>query len=317
MIIQLDNFNDVPREVQNGALTIGNFDGVHRGHQAIIDQVKQLAQQVSGPSVAFTFDPSPAKLLRPNEAPAALTEIHRRAELLNKIGIDHVVVCKTTPQLLQLEPEEFFERVILQTLKAKAVAEGENFCFGKQRRGDVVLLKQLCKDSQIKFSILEPQRDQGDWISSTRIRTLIESGDMVEANRLLIEPYRISGTVGHGAARGRTLGFPTANIDGIAVLCPPLGVYAGRVVTINPADPTAPNPVGLPAAINIGANPTFGESTIKVEAHIVGFDGDIYDRVLGIELLDKLRDVQKFESKDQLLAQLAQDIQRTSAIAQR
>ena len=179
------------------------------------------------------------------------------------------------------------------------------------------MLKKLCEQSGLQFSLLEPQQDQGEWISSTRIRTLIEAGDLAGANRLLIEPYRISGIVVHGAQRGRTLGFPTANLESIPVLCPPPGVYAGRVT--NCIDHkgnalTSTSVVGMPVAINIGPNPTFDEARMKVEAHIIGFVGDLYDFVLEIELLAKLRDVQKFESKEHMLSQLKLDIERVECL---
>ena len=314
---QIDSKTIFLSAAQGGAVTIGNFDGVHRGHQAIIQQVRRLADQVSGPAVVFTFDPPPSRLLRPDFAPAALTGNERRKELLTKLGIDFVIVYPTTKQLLDLEPEQFFESVVVRSLKAKAIAEGENFQFGKQRRGDVLMLKQLCNEHGLRFTLLEPQQDQGEWISSTRIRSLLEAGDIAGANRLLIEPYRISGIVGHGAQRGRTLGFPTANLENISVLCPPTGVYAGRVTGCcgsKKSSCSTLSPVGMPVAINIGPNPTFGETRLKVETHIIGYDGNLYDCEIAIELFAKLREVLKFESKEQLLVQLNCDIERARTI---
>ena len=305
MNLQIDSNAIFPSAAQGGAVTIGNFDGVHRGHQAIIQQVRKLADQVSGPAVVFTFDPPPSRLLRPDFAPASLTGIERKKELLTKLGIDFVIVYPTSKQLLDLEPEQFFESVVVRSLKAKAIAEGENFQFGKQRRGDVLMLRQLCDEFGLRFSLLEPQKDHGERISSTRIRSLLEAGDIAGANRLLIEPYRISGIVGRGAQRGRTLGFPTANLENISVLCPPAGVYAGRVTGCRNSKKNShstPSPIGMPVAINIGPNPTFGESRVKVETHIIGYAGDLYDYEIAIELFAKLRDVQKFESKVQLLS---------------
>jgi riboflavin kinase/FMN adenylyltransferase len=321
MNLFVDAFHELPIAAQGGAITIGNFDGVHRGHQAIIGQVRRLADEVHGPAIVFTFDPPPARLLRPNEAPEALTVIERRTELLTQLGIDFVVVCRTTMDLLSLEPEQFFEQIVINKLRTKAIAEGENFRFGRKRRGDIAMLRQLCRDRDVRFSLLEPQKDGGDWISSTRIRTQIELGNIADANRLLLEPYRISGWVGRGAARGRTLGFPTANLERIPVLCPPLGVYAGRVACRRGPSGDATNavendPTGYPVAINIGPNPTFGETATKVEAHIVGFDGDLYGYELAIELLDRMREVRRFESKEHLLAQLTMDIDQATQIAQ-
>lgn len=320
MNLPIDSQALFPEEAQGGAVTIGNFDGVHRGHQAIIEQVRRLADQVAGPAVVFTFDPPPSKILRPESTPKPLTSIFRRTELLKKLGINHVVVYPTDRQLLELEPEAFFETVVVRFLKAKAIAEGENFQFGKKRRGDVPMLRQLCQEHGLQFSLLEPQRDGGEWISSTRIRALIESGDIASANQLLMEPYRISGIVGHGAERGRTLGFPTANLENIQVLCPPLGVYAGRVANskcMASAPCKSPSPIGMPVAINIGPNPTFGEDRCKVEAHIIDYNGDLYNHEISIELFAKLREVRKFDSKEHLLTQLASDIQQAKTICEK
>lgn len=315
----------IPVEAQGGAVTIGNFDGVHRGHRAIMKQVRELADRIGGPAIVFTFDPPPACLLRPSEAPEALTSMERRAQLLRQFGIDHVIVYPTTLDLLQLEPEEFFAAIIVKSLHAKAIAEGENFRFGKRRRGDVALLKQLCDQKGIEFSLLQLEQENGDWISSTRIRLEIEAGNMKAANQLLVEPYRISGIVAQGDQRGRTIGFPTANLQAIPMLCPPVGVYAARVAKFEAAQPGGnasdssavlgnADPVGLPVALHIGPNPTFGVSGLKVEAHIVGFHGDLYGASLDIEILDRLRDVHRFASKEELVAQLTIDVEKTKAV---
>jgi len=311
-----DNLATIPLEAQGGAVTIGNFDGVHRGHQAIVKRLRALADEISGPVVVFTFNPPPARLLRPHDAPESLTNIGRRAALLRKLGVDFVIVFPTTLELLQLEPEQFFDQVIVETLQAKAITEGANFRFGKKRRGDVSMLQSLCKSKNIRFELLDPELDDGAWISSTRIRALIDRGKIAEANALLVEPYRISGKVSKGAARGRTLGFPTANLEEIGVLCPPPGVYAGKIAGLSRPSfaITETDPTGLPVAINIGPNPTFGESTLNVAAHIIGYAGNIYDHELAIELLEKLRDVRKFDSKEQLLAQLAMDVNQTKEV---
>jgi riboflavin kinase / FMN adenylyltransferase len=323
MNLLITDIANIPVEAQCGAVTIGNFDGVHRGHRSIVAQVRALADKVSGPAVVFTFDPPPARLLRPNEAPEALTNMERRAELLTQLGIDYVVVCPTTLELLQLEPEDFFAKVMVQSLKCKAIAEGANFHFGRKRRGDVVMLTQLCAASDIEFSLLTAQKEDGDWISSTRVRKEIEVGNLLQANRLLIEPYRISGIVRQGDQRGRTLGFPTANLEKIPMLCPPPGVYCGRLASvqssqdqkiINASHGDVGSAIGFPVAINIGPNPTFGVNKTKVEAHIIGFEGDIYGYEIAIELLDRIRDVRKFASKEELLAQLAMDIVRTKEV---
>lgn len=316
--------NTIPVDAQHGAVTIGNFDGVHRGHRAVMSQVRALADRVGGPAVVFTFDPPPIRLLRPEEAPEALTSMTRRAELLKQFGIDHVIVFPTSLELLQLEPEAFFSNIIVDSLKAKAIIEGENFRFGRKRRGDTQLLQQLCDEKGIEFSLLSLQQETGDWISSTRIRTEIEAGNIQAANQLLVEPYRISGIVSQGEQRGRTIGFPTANLESIPMLCPSIGVYAGRVAKLQPADSSSnvgysgnaawQKATGLPVALNIGPNPTFGVSGFKVEAHIVGFEGDIYGANLEIELFERIRDVRKFASILELTTQLSSDIEKTKAL---
>jgi riboflavin kinase/FMN adenylyltransferase len=316
MNVLTESMVDVPGRARGGAISIGNFDGVHRGHRSLVTHLRKLADEVHGPAVIVTFDPPPAKLLRPEVAPESLTLISRRVELLKGLGIDEVVIIPTSHELLSLEPEQFFMEIIRGQFAAKAVVEGENFRFGRLRRGDVKMLTDLCRQNSIHFSMVTPATSGGEWISSSRIRSLLEAGNVADANQLLLEPYRITGIVVHGAARGRTLGFPTANLEQIPVLCPPLGVYAGRTLAQDrDAGDRVQRLEPLPCAVHIGPNPTFGERAVKVEAHIIGFQGDLYDQTLSIELLEKLRSVKKFDSKDALLEQLALDVNQTRKIA--
>jgi riboflavin kinase/FMN adenylyltransferase len=301
-----------------GAIAIGNFDGVHRGHCNIIDSLRQVAKKVDGPASIVTFDPPPARLLRPESVPKPLTTVAWKKELLAKAGADHVIVIPTTMELLQLTAAEFFDRVVRGELQAKGIVEGENFRFGKGREGDIQLLASLCHKHDMELKIATTAQSDGQWVSSTRIRQWIESGQMADANRYLLQPYRIAGKVVSGAQRGRTLGFPTANLDSIPVLIPSIGVYAARVrgVIMPDGNPMKSAPIGTHVALNIGPNPTFGENALKVEAHLLGYHGDLYDAILELEILDRVRDVRKFESKESLLAQLANDLTMVASICQ-
>jgi riboflavin kinase / FMN adenylyltransferase len=288
-----------PETIRGGVIAVGNFDGVHQGHQCLIERLCSLANAVDGPSIVFTFDPSPAELLYPGHVPPALTWMERRATLLHRLGVEIVIAFPTTKELLELTAAQFFEMVLIEQLGVRGLVEGPNFRFGKGRDGDVRFLQRKCHERKIPLEIVQPQNVDGVLISSSRIRSDIMRGDIEAANRFLLEPYRIIGRVSQGAQRGRQLGFPTANLEAIPVLVPPPGVYAGRAYvgdTIHKA------------AIHIGPNPTFEESQPKVEVHILDFAGDLYGSNLEVEMLARLRGVQKFESVDALLCQLRTDI---------
>lgn len=303
LIYSLKNF---PSELRGGAVAIGNFDGVHRGHASLVRALTDEAQRLGAPSIVFTFHPPPIGLLQPQRVLAApLTSIERRAELLHALGVQLVVAYPTDKALLQLSAEEFFEQVLIDTLGARALVEGPNFRFGRDRMGDVELLGKLCRAKGMTLTVVEAANDDAGMISSTRIRQLINSGDIAQANSLLTRPYQITGQVGHGAARGRTIGTPTANLTEISSLVPPHGVYAGCV------------PVGdqwCAAAVHIGPNPTFGEEAVKVEVHLIDWNGELYDSNLQCLFLERLRDVQKFQSLDELKNQIAIDIERCRTI---
>ncbi len=295
-----------PPDSRCGAVAIGNFDGVHRGHANLIAELVSAARKVNGPAIVFTFDPPPIALLQPDRILSApLTSIQRRAELLHRLGVDLVIAYPTDMALLQLSAEEFFQKVLLDALAARAIVEGPNFRFGKDRLGDIQRLAELCSRNQIALTVVEAANDSCGMISSTRIRQLITQGDMAEANALLTEPYQLMGSVGHGAARGRTIGTPTANLTQVQQLVPPHGVYAGCV------------PVGdslCAAAIHIGPNPTFGDSACKIEVHLIDWRGELYDSEVRCTFLDRLRDIKKFDSPAELQAQIAKDIDRCRAI---
>ncbi|HBE69295.1 MAG TPA: bifunctional riboflavin kinase/FAD synthetase [Planctomycetaceae bacterium] len=299
----------VPDGARRGSVTIGNFDGVHQGHAQLVSQLVTAAKTVRGPAVVVTFDPPPIHLLAQDLEPRLpLTTIQRRAELLGSLGVDYVIVLQTTPELLKLPAKDFFDWLIVSHLDAKAMVEGPNFRFGYQRSGDTQVLKALCSGAEVDLTIAEATRFDEAMISSTRIRQLLNDGDIEAVNELLTDHYQIRGLVSTGERRGRTLGFPTANLAGWRTALPCDGVYCG-VVKLDGKH--------YAAAINIGPNPTFDKSGQKVEVHVVDWDGDLYGSELTVELVDRLRAIKRFESLDALKSQLTIDISRCREIAAR
>jgi riboflavin kinase/FMN adenylyltransferase len=279
---------DSPPLYRGGYVSIGNFDGVHTGHQKIAQRVRSLAEPQRVPAVIMTFDPHPLALLRPDHVPPSLTTLEHKAELLEQAGASCVVAYPTDRKLLQLTPEEFFDAII----------EGPNFCFGKDRKGDIGTLQDLCQRRGVSLEVLEPVGGEAI-VSSSSIRSLIIEGRLAEAAALLGHPYRLRGEVVGGARRGQTIGFPTANLTQIETLLPRDGVYGGLARVDGRS---------FAAAINIGPNPTFGESARKVEVHLIEFAGDLYGTWLDIDLYERLRETRKFDSREQLVQQISLDV---------
>jgi riboflavin kinase/FMN adenylyltransferase len=296
----LDGADALPEVARGGAITVGNFDGAHRGHAWLLQTLTASAR----PAVVVTFDPHPLALLRPEQAPELLTTPSDRAEYLHALGVDHVVVLRTTHELLQLSAEAFFRRLLLAKFAPRAIVEGPNFRFGRDRTGDVAQLEQWCREQGIAFHLVELQTLEGQEVSSSAIRRDLSEGRIAEANAALGRPYRLRGIVGQGAQRGRTLGFPTANLHQPQTLVPAFGVYAARAR-------------GYPVAVHIGPNPTFGEGHAKIEAHLIGFSGDLYGQELALEFVARLRDVRRFASVDELRLQLQTDIESARREASR
>ena len=300
------NLEKFPDDLRGGAITIGNFDGVHRGHATIINRLKHHANSVGGAAIVFTFDPHPVRVLRPDEAPAPLTWTDRKADLLAELGVDVVVAYPTDRQLLSLTHNEFFAQIVQEKLGALAMIEGPNFFFGNHRGGDVNVLAALCGAANINLEIVTPVQDTEELISSSRIRALIANGEAGSAAKMLTHPYRIRGMVTHGAARGAKIGFPTANLDAIDTLIPAAGVYAGRTYIDGRSHWSA---------IHVGPNPTFGENVLKVESHILDFDRSLYGSVVEVDFISRLRDILRFDSKEELIQQLASDIAAARKVA--
>ncbi len=289
----------VPASCRGAVLTIGNFDGVHRGHQALVAEAARQSQALAAPAVVVTFDPHPLQVLRPSSFQPLLTTVEERAELLQEYGAVHVLILETTPALLGLEAREFFDQIIRQRLQARALVEGYNFAFGRDRGGTIEVLQQLCREANLPLTLVPPQEVLGKIVSSSRVRHEILAGAMTNVRQLLGRPYRLAGTVATGERRGQTLGFPTANLEQIDTLIPGDGVYAVRAWTGSQS---------WPAAANVGPNPTFGEQARKIEVHLIGFQGDLYQTRLGVEFLEKIRETRPFASAAELVAQIEADV---------
>lgn len=292
---------EVPPAATGGIMTIGNFDGVHRGHQSMLRQVQRIAADARAPAVVVTFDPHPIQILKPEIRLPRLTDIETRTQLLRKYGADEVVVLPTSTDLLRMQPEEFFEEVILEKLDATGLVEGPDFRFGKDRRGDTDLLRRLCSERGLSLTVIGAVRHDGGMISSSRIRAQLESGEFDNVVSLLGHPYTLRGKVTEGAGRGRELGYPTANLTEFHpdFLLPTDGVYAGLCVIGDEE---------YAAAISIGTNATFGETARKVECHFIGYHGRLYDQTLSVDIVRWIRSQQTFEGREALVAAIEADI---------
>jgi riboflavin kinase / FMN adenylyltransferase len=323
-MIVVRSLDEVPQRLRGGAVAIGNFDGVHLGHARLVERLKLMARLVGGPPIAFTFEPSPTRVLRPEAAPEPLLWLDRKIEIFAEMGVDALVVFPTDRRFLELEAREFFDRVVRDRLAARAMVEGPNFFFGHNRSGNVDVLRQYCAASGMEFEVAEPVEVAGQIVSSSRVRSAIIAGRVDEAATMLGRPYRFRGIVVHGAGRGTTIGFPTANVGQIDTLLPAAGIYAARAcIRHTPcADeshgtqsvPATISDAWRPAAVSLGPNPTFGEGAIKVEVHIIGFHGDVSGQPIEVDFLSRLRDIERFDSVDALTAQIARDVKRTIEI---
>lgn len=296
----------LPGMLKGGVVAVGNFDGVHLGHALLVRRLKALAEQVDGPTLIFTFDPHPVALLRPDAAPVPLASTERNAELLLEMGVDGVLAYPTDRDLLDIEPRLFFDLILLEKLKARGIVEGSNFRFGRNRAGNVALMENWAEELLMPIEIVEPLQIDGQTISSTVIRKLIREGEVAEAAELLDRPHRINGFVVKDEQRGTQLGFPTANLTGVDTILPAEGIYAAWADTDDGRR--------FPAAVSIGPNPTFGQDREKVEAHLLDFFEDIYGRILQLDFIDRIRPMKRFDSVEDLVAQLHDDVEMVRRI---
>jgi riboflavin kinase/FMN adenylyltransferase len=302
-------YEAVPGGWGRAVVTIGVFDGVHRGHQAIIGHAVKRAHDLDLQSVVMTFDPHPAEVVRPGSHPAVLTEPVRKAELIEQLGVDALCVVPFTPAFSKLSPEAFVHDVLVEALHAAVVVVGDNFRFGHKAAGDVTLLEGLGRS--FGFSVEESPLVSADGVvfSSTYIRSCVDAGDVRAAAAALGRPHRLAGVVIRGDMRGRQIGFPTANLLVHRYAAVPAdGIYAARLIR------GGAHAAELPAAVSIGTNPTFSGRERRVEAYVLDFDGDLYGERVGLDFVAHLREQRVYETPEPLVVQIREDVEQTRAL---
>ena len=319
----------VPQDLgaQGTVVTIGVFDGVHRGHQTLVRAAVDEARRRSVPSVMFTFDPHPTVVFRPQAVPALLATVEERARLAMEMGIDHVVVIGFTKEIASWSPAEYVDKVLVELLNAKAVFVGDNFTFGHKAAGKPEDLQRLGQERGIDVHVLDLLCGSDHTVSSTYIRQQLEEGNIEAANAALGRAFSVYGEVTHGAGRGgRALGFPTANLyfpEKFAL--PADGVYAGYLTVkstgqgnpeLKEAQQVGTMPVGtkLPAAISVGTNPTFGHEPRSVESFVLDHEADLYGLEVSVEFLHRLRGMETYNSLDELITAINKDVADTRSV---
>lgn len=288
------------------AVTVGNFDGVHRGHQAMLAALIERARAHGLPAAVMTFEPHPRELFTPETAPARLSSLREKCAAFASLGIDEVVVCRFNRALASVEPEHFVRHILGRQLQARQLLIGDDFRFGRGRAGDWALVQRLAPELDMQAHAMHSVTVDGLRVSSTAVREALQRGELQRAQRLLGRPYSISGSVIHGDKIGRTLGFPTANIQLQHNRPPLLGIYAVQVRGLGER--------ALPGAASIGFRPTIGrQPRATLEVHLLDFDQDIYGAHVHVDFLHKLRDEEKYADLTALCRQIGNDIEQTRA----
>ncbi len=286
-------------------VAIGNFDGVHQGHRAILREAIQCARVAGGSAFALTFDPLPASLLDPAHAPPLIMTPAEKLELLRLSGIDGVIVLDFTAEFSRIPPRDFVRDYLLGRIGARVVVVGHSVSFGHGRAGNAAAMVEFGREFGFDTIVVGPVKIDEMEVSSSKIRLLIQEGDLRRAARLLGRYHFLSGRVVRGRERGRSLGFPTANLESETQCIPADGVYAGRVVLSDGV---------YPAIANIGLRPTFAEKQRSIEAHLFDFDRDLYGERIKLELVERIRGERRFDSPAALAAQIALDLSRAREI---
>ncbi|GGV59719.1 riboflavin biosynthesis protein [Streptomyces longisporoflavus] len=299
---------DIPQDWGRSVVTIGSYDGVHRGHQLIIGRAVARARELGVPAVVVTFDPHPSEVVRPGSHPPLLAPHHRRAELMADLGVDALLILPFTTEFSKLSPADFVVKVLVDKLHARLVVEGPNFRFGHKAAGNVAFLTELGATYDYEVDVIDlfvsGEAGGGEPFSSTLTRRLVAEGDVKGAAEILGRPHRVEGVVVRGAQRGRELGFPTANVETLPhTAIPADGVYAGWLHAQGEA---------MPAAISVGTNPQFDGTERTVEAYAIDRVGlDLYGLHVAVDFLAFVRGQAKFESIDELLVAIADDVKRS------
>ncbi|WP_327144948.1 bifunctional riboflavin kinase/FAD synthetase [Nocardia sp. NBC_01327] len=303
------SLDEMPAEWGRCVLTIGVFDGVHRGHAQLISRAVKSAAVRGVPSVLMTFDPHPVDVVRPGSHPPQLSTLHRRAELVEELGIDVFLVMPFTKDFMKLTPEQYVEQLLVDKLHVSEVVVGDNFTFGKQAAGTVDTMRELGTRFGFDVDGVQLLGEHAVTFSSTYIRACLSEGDVAAAAEALGRPHRVEGVVVHGDGRGKGLGFPTANVaPTMHGAIPADGVYAGWFSVLD-----APGERRM-AAISVGTNPTFDGRTRTVEPHILDFDGDLYEKHVAVDFVEQLRGMRKFESIEELVEAIGRDVEQTRKV---
>lgn len=300
--MRLNGQNRITDEMRGAIIALGNFDGFHKGHQAVVQAAIDWAKSENRPVIVATFDPHPVRHFKPDTPPFRLTTLDQRERLFTAAGADAMLVFEFDAQLAATTAEDFVEKLLVERFGAAGVVTGEDFTFGKGRAGNVDVMKELGAPLGLATETVSAVNDDGDVVSSSRIRGALEEGDCETAARLLTRPFAIEGTVIHGDKNGRDLGFPTANVDMGHYLRPKYGIYAvkgrlpdGRVVN---------------GAANLGIRPSFDPPKELLEPHFFDLDEDLYGQVIEVELHHFLRGEEKFDDLDALIVQMEKDCER-------
>ena len=280
--------------------TLGNFDGIHLGHQAVIGQLAEKAGELGVPAVVIVFEPQPQEFFQPANAPARLTRFREKFQALRRFSIDYVLCLRFGAEFAALEPEEFIRRVVVDGLGVRYLVVGDDFRFGRRRRGDFSMLQTVGRQQGFQVVNMHTFSIDGERVSSTRIRAALAAADLATAEKLLGRPFRMGGRVSHGDKMGRRLGIPTANIHLHRKAVPLKGIYTIEVFGIE-GEPR-------PGVADVGMRPTVGGTKTLLEVHLFDFDGDLYGRHLNVDFLLKLRDDKRFDSLEALARAIQLDV---------
>ncbi|MBN1906128.1 MAG: bifunctional riboflavin kinase/FAD synthetase [Deltaproteobacteria bacterium] len=296
----ITDLGELTKPLINPVLTIGNFDGVHKGHLALFDRVKILARGINGQSVVMTFEPHPLKVVRHRNEPKLITPLEDKIRLILAAGIDVIFCLPFTLEFAAISAHDFVQELLLKKIGIKEIVVGYDYSFGSGRKGNIELLKKMGEELGFRVHVVEPVYLNDTLISSTSIRNLIREGNLAGAKRLLGRDHQITGIVKTGMGRGGSLlNFPTANLAPYKEIIPGGGVYAVRVILKGRE---------YNGVCNIGTNPTFNGESLSIETHILDFSDDIVGEKLAIRFVDRLRDEKKYSSKDELIGQIEKDV---------
>ena len=296
------DLKELKKPLNHPVLTIGNFDGVHRGHLALFDKVKKIAKAINGQSAVMTFEPHPIKVMKPGNGPPLITPINQKLKLIVDVGIDVIFCIPFTTQFASISAQDFVRNILVDIIGIREIVVGYDYTFGSKRLGDIKLLREMGNELGFKVHVMEPIHLNSTLVSSTYIRDLVREGNLAEAKRMLGRDYQISGIVTKGADRGgKILGFPTANMMPVDELIPKNGVYAVLVEMEEGS---------FYGVCNIGHNPTFGHNPRSIETHLLHFNRNILGKELTVKFLHRLRDEKTFKGKDELADQIRQDVKK-------